>query len=159
MELELSPMVMAELRLLIPIAVAALFSGMIGFERERADKAAGLRTHILVGVTSALFVGLASIWIDQALASDIRRLQIDPIRALQAIAIGVGFLGSGIVFVDESKPRGLTTAASVWATAAVGAACGYSRFILAVGVTIIVLLTLRVLRKFDISSATRHSAE
>lgn len=142
----------AELKLLIPIALAALFSGMIGYERERAEKAAGLRTHILVGVTSALFVAMAMMWIDYELSSPTMRLQIDPIRALQAIAIGVGFLGSGIVFVDESKPRGLTTAASVWATSAVGAACGYSRYVLAIGFTIIVLIVLRYLRRFDIAS-------
>lgn len=148
--MDLGSYVTAELNLLIPIMVAAVLSGLIGYERERAEKAAGLRTHILVGVTSALFVALAALWVDLELESAIVRLQVDPIRAIHAIAIGVGFLGSAIVFVDESKPRGLTTAASIWATAAVGAACGYSRYVLAVGVTIIVFVTLRYLRKFDL---------
>ena len=141
---------LTDLVLLANVVVAGVLGALIGLERERSEKAAGFRTHTIVAITSALFVALANLW-TQVDPIPGRILEIDPVRAIQAIAIGVGFLGSGIVFTSGSQPRGLTTAASVWATSAIGAACGFSRFVLAGGVTLLVLVTLRVLRKLEIN--------
>lgn len=137
---------MTDLMLLGRVAIAGLLGALIGLERESSEKAAGFRTHTIVAITSALFVALADLW-TQIDPLPGRVLQIDPIRAIQAIAIGVGFLGSGIVFTTESRPKGLTTAASVWATSAIGTACGFSRFVLATGCTVLVLIALKVLRQ------------
>ena len=78
-------------------------------------------------------------------------MRADPIRVIQAVAIGVGFLGSGVIFVskgDESV-RGLTTAGSIWATAAIGIAAGLGYYILAVGATVLLMLVLRGMARFD----------
>lgn len=139
---------MTDLFLLANVTAAGLLGALIGLEREASEKAAGFRTHTIVAITSAMFVALANLWTEVDPMPG-RILEIDPIRAIQAIAIGVGFLGSGIVFTSGSRPKGLTTAASVWATSAIGAACGFSRFVLAAGATILVLIALRVLRYFE----------
>lgn len=138
----------ADLFLLAQVAAAGLFGALIGLEREASDKAAGFRTHTIVAITSALFVVLANLWTEVDPMPG-RILEIDPVRAIQAIAIGVGFLGSGIVFTSGDRPKGLTTAASVWATSAIGAACGFSRFVLAGGVTVLVLIVLKLLRRIS----------
>lgn len=146
---------MTDLVLLVNVAAAGVLGALIGLERESSEKAAGFRTHTIVAVTSALFVALANLWTEVDPMPG-RILEIDPVRAIQAIAIGVGFLGSGIVFTSGSRPKGLTTAASVWATSAIGAACGFSRFVLAAGATILVLVALRVLRYLH---PTLHAAK
>jgi len=139
-----------ELQFLIRLLVAALLAAVLGWEREHAHKSAGLRTHMLVGIAAALYTAIAEL-----AASDIspgeKGFQADPIRAVQAVAIGIGFLGSGVIFKssDEDRVHGLTTAASVWATAAIGIAAGLERYILAVGATILLLFVLRVLVRFD----------
>jgi putative Mg2+ transporter-C (MgtC) family protein len=74
-----------------------------------------------------------------------------PARAVQAVAIGIGFLGSGVIFLsrNEDQVKGLTTAASIWATAAIGIAAGLAHYVLAVGATLMLLFVLRVLARFD----------
>lgn len=149
---------MADLILLGKIIVAGFFGALIGLEREASEKAAGFRTHTMVAITAALFVALANLWTEVDPMPG-RVLEIDPVRAIQAIAIGVGFLGSGIVFTSGDRPKGLTTAASVWATSAIGAACGFSRFVLAAGSTLLVLIVLKVLRKLghEVNGKKDHS--
>jgi putative Mg2+ transporter-C (MgtC) family protein len=139
-----------ELQFLIRLLVAALLAAVLGWEREHAHKSAGLRTHMLVGIAAALYTSIAELAV-----SDISptggAFRADPIRAVQAVAIGVGFLGSGVIFKsrDEDRVHGLPTAASVWATAAIGIAAGLERYIIAVGATILLLFVLRVLVRFD----------
>jgi putative Mg2+ transporter-C (MgtC) family protein len=141
-----------ELQLLIRLLVAAALAGLLGWEREAARKAAGLRTHMLVGIAAALYTSIG-----QLAAMDIppssQTFQTDPTRAIQAIAIGIGFLGSGVIFMSRTEDRvfGLTTAASVWATAAIGIAAGLEHYILAVGATLLLLFVLRALARFDLS--------
>ena len=141
-----------ELQLLIRLLVAAPLAGLLGWEREAARKAAGLRTHMLVGIAAALYTSIG-----QLAAMDIppgsHTFQTDPTRAIQAIAIGIGFLGSGVIFMSRTEDRvyGLTTAASVWATAAIGIAAGLEHYILAVGATLLLLFVLRALARFDLS--------
>jgi putative Mg2+ transporter-C (MgtC) family protein len=78
-------------------------------------------------------------------------LRSDPVRVIQAVAIGIGFLGSGVIFMDQNHERvlGLTTAASIWATAAIGIAAGLGHIVVAVGSTVILLIVLRVMARFE----------
>lgn len=129
--------------LLAEITVAALLGGAVGFERERADKPAGLRTHMLVAAAAALLVGLADSMVGTL--GQTSRVQADPIRVLEAIITGVAFLGAGTI-IQRRQARsveGLTTAASLLLVASVGAAVALDRLVLAVGVTVLTLLVLR----------------
>jgi putative Mg2+ transporter-C (MgtC) family protein len=135
--------------LLVRVIIAAALSGALGWEREVAGKTAGLRTHVLVGIGASLFVVLGeAVAMGYPAASS--SLRIEPTALIQAVAVGIGFLGSGVVVAKASGGvTGLTTAASIWATAAVGVAAGFGHFILAVGTTILLLLALRGLRHFE----------
>lgn len=143
-----------ELPYLLRILAAAGLAALLGFERERAHKPAGLRTHMLVGIAAALYTSLAEL--------SVRGFEggADPIRAIQAVALGVGFLGGGMIVTrrDGEDVKGLTTAASIWATAAIGIACGFAHYVLAIGVTVLLLVVLRLLMWFDRSEAERESA-
>lgn len=140
-----------ELQLLVRLLVAAALSGLLGWERERARKSAGLRTHMLVGIAAALYTSIAELVVSE-IPPDSQGFQADPIRAIQAVAIGIGFLGSGVIFVsrDEHRVQGLTTAASVWATAAIGIAAGLEHYVLAGGATLLLLFVLHFLARFDV---------
>jgi putative Mg2+ transporter-C (MgtC) family protein len=140
-----------EFELLIRLLIAAAFAGLLGWERESAHKPAGLRTHMLVGIAAALYTALAELAVSR-IHPAAEGFQADPIRAIQAVAIGIGFLGSGVIFVSrhEDRVRGLTTAASVWATAAIGIAAGLGHYRLAAGATLLLLFVLRVLARFDV---------
>jgi putative Mg2+ transporter-C (MgtC) family protein len=146
--LELEPRV--EMALLVRLVVAGALAAVLGWEREAAHKSAGLRTHMLVGIASALFTVLAELAVRDYPGGE-TGLRADPIRVIQAVAIGIGFLGSGIIFVARSGDHvvGLTTAASVWATAAMGIAAGLGHYLLAVGATLLLLLVLHVMARFD----------
>lgn len=139
-----------ELAYLIRVAVAAALAALLGLEREQARKPAGLRTHMLVGIAAALYTSLADLAFQDARRSE-GAFGADPIRAIQAVAVGVGFLGGGIIITrrDGRHVTGLTTAASIWATAAVGIAAGLAHYILAAGATVLLLVVLRVLVRFD----------
>ncbi len=106
---------------------------------------------MVVGIASALFAALGELALqDQATgAGSVARG--DPVRVIQAVAVGIGFLGSGVIFVakEGDRVRGLTTAASIWATAGVGIAAGSGRFLLAAGSTLLLMLVLRVMSRFD----------
>jgi putative Mg2+ transporter-C (MgtC) family protein len=139
-----------EIEFLIRLVIAGALAALLGWEREEARKPAGLRTHVLVGIAAALYTAIAELAVE-----DIGPLgegfQADPIRAVQAVAIGIGFLGSGVTFISRNGDRvkGLTTAASIWATAAIGIAAGLGHYVLAVGATLLLLFVLRVLARFD----------
>lgn len=98
-----------------------ILSGIIGVERELRQKSAGARTHILVGMGSALFTLVSAYGFEHVLGDDI---VLDPSRIAAQIVTGIGFLGAGVIFVRRNIVSGLTTAASVWVTASVGMACG-----------------------------------
>jgi putative Mg2+ transporter-C (MgtC) family protein len=127
------------------LVVAGLLAGVLGWEREHAGKSAGLRTHMLVGIAAALYTGLAEV-----ASAELGAGRSDPVRAIQAVAMGIGFLGGGIIFVNRNdRVQGLTTAASIWATAAMGIAAGLAHFRLAAGVTVLLAVVLHVLARFD----------
>jgi putative Mg2+ transporter-C (MgtC) family protein len=144
------PDTQTQLLLLIRLVAAGALSGALGWERESARKPAGLRTHMLVGIASALFTLLAELAVLDY-PGEVNGMRADPIRVIQAVAIGVGFLGSGVIFVAKTGESvlGLTTAASIWATAAIGIAAGLGYYVLAVGATLILLLVLRGMARFD----------
>jgi putative Mg2+ transporter-C (MgtC) family protein len=124
----------AQWELLPPVLLALLLSVAIGLEREAGMKAAGLRTHSLVGVGSAVFMLVSKYGFADLLGLD--HVSLDPSRIAAQIVSGIGFIGGGLIFVRRDAVRGLTTAATIWLTAAVGTACGAGLPVLAVGTTI-----------------------
>jgi putative Mg2+ transporter-C (MgtC) family protein len=111
------------------LGVALLLSAAIGAEREIRQKDAGLRTHTLVGIGAALFVLISKYGFTDVLERNL--VVLDPSRMAAQIVSGIGFLGAGLIFVRRDAVRGLTTAASVWVTAAVGSAAGAGLLVLA----------------------------
>jgi putative Mg2+ transporter-C (MgtC) family protein len=114
------------------LGLAFVLSSLIGLEREWRQKSAGLRTHTLVGVGSALFLIVSKYGFSDVLGGDV---VLDPSRVAAQIVSGIGFIGGGLIFVRGDAVRGLTTAAIVWVTAAVGMACGAGLALLALVVT------------------------
>ncbi len=123
---------------LAPLALAFLLSSVIGFERELRQKSAGLRTHTLVGVGAATFVLVSKYGFSDVLVDG--RIGLDPSRVASQVVAGIGFIGAGVIFVKRDGVRGLTTAAAIWLTAAVGLAAGAGLVAVAVGATLIHLI-------------------
>jgi putative Mg2+ transporter-C (MgtC) family protein len=119
---------------LAELALAFILSASIGLEREIRQKSAGLRTYTLVGFSSALVMLVSKYGFTDILESG--RVVLDPSRIAAQIVSGIGFIGGGLIFVRKDIVRGLTTAATVWLTAAVGMACGAGLPILAIAVTL-----------------------
>ena len=120
------------------LGLALVLSAIIGVEREFRQKSAGLRTHTLVGVGAALFMLVSKFGFYDVVMPG--RVALDPSRVAAQIVSGVGFLGAGLIFVQRGSVRGLTTAAGVWVTAAVGMAAGAGLPLLAAVSTAIYLL-------------------
>lgn len=131
---------------LLRIVVAAALTGAIGMERELRERAAGLRTHMLVGVGSALFtIVSAYAWGDFVFDRQ-QGVVFDPTRIAAQIVTGIGFLGAGAIIRQGLSVRGLTTAAGLWVVAAIGMAVGagyYSAAVIATGVVLVGLGPLR----------------
>jgi putative Mg2+ transporter-C (MgtC) family protein len=123
------------------LGIALGLSAAIGLERESRQKSAGLRTHTLVGVGAALFMLISKYGFSDVLKPG--EVILDPSRVAAQIVTGVGFLGAGLIFVRSDAVRGLTTAAAVWVTAAIGAAAGADLPILAVLTTAVFFLVVR----------------
>src|ERR1700733_2334550 len=124
------------------LGLALALSAAVGLEREMRQKNAGLRTHTLVGVGAALFMLISKYGFTDVLEP--RLVVLDPSRVAAQIVTGVGFLGAGLIFVRRDSVRGLTTAAAIWVTAAVGAASGAGLPVLAVMTTAIYFLVALV---------------
>jgi len=128
-----------EFQLLGKVLVAALLGGLVGLEREFAERPAGLRTHMLVGATSAFFVLLSTHMISSFERQDL--VTVDPVRVVEAIVVGISFLGAGTIFKytrqGEGVVEGLTTSASILSVAAIGIAVALNAFVLAVGVSVL----------------------
>jgi putative Mg2+ transporter-C (MgtC) family protein len=115
------------------LTLALVLSSLIGLEREIRMKSAGLRTHTLVGVAAALVMLVSKYGFSDVIVNN--RVVLDPSRVAAQIVSGIGFIGGGLIFVQRDIVRGLTTAAAVWLTAAVGMACGAGLPVLALYVT------------------------
>lgn len=130
----------AQLEALIPVAVAMILSGIIGLDREWRDSPAGIRTHMLVGMGSALVMVMGSALYDPNSAA----------RLAANVITGIGFLGAGVIVHRHAAVHQLTTAASLWLVAMIGLVAGAELYILATGATLMgwfVLLVLRLLTK------------
>ena len=114
------------------LGLAFLLSALIGLERELRQKPAGLRTMTIVGFASALFIQISKYGFFDVIGGSVR---LDPSRVAAQVVSGLGFLGAGLIFVRRDAVRGLTTAAVVWLTAAVGMAAGAGLWLLALVVT------------------------
>ena len=123
-----------EIEIAVRLLLAAVFGAAVGYERRSADKPAGLRTLSLVAVGAALFTIVSSFGFDTA----------DQSRVAAQIVTGVGFLGAGTIIRSGTGVSGLTTAATIWATAAIGMAVGSGLYIAAVGGTLLMLVILYV---------------
>lgn len=123
------------------LVVAALLSGLVGFERQAKQKAAGLRTHMLVGLGAALFTLVGAYGFDTGDAS----------RVSAQIVTGVGFLGAGAIFRQGATVRGLTTAAGLWAVAAIGMTAGAGLVmgaIVTTGIALVILFGLSIIQRW-----------
>src|ERR1700761_5466358 len=121
------------LKQIAELALAFGLSSLIGLEREWRQKSAGLRTHTLVGFGAALFLIVSKYGFSDVLVG--RSVVLDPSRVAAQIVSGIGFIGGGLIFVRRDAVRGLTTAAVVWMTAAIGMACGAGLVVLALVAT------------------------
>ena len=130
-----------ELDLIGRLLVAAVLGAVIGIERELHDHPAGVRTHLLVALGSALFTVLSIVGFPSADGT-----ATDPSRVAAQIVTGIGFLGAGAIIKYGPSVRGLTTAASLWAAAAIGMAAGAGLPFLGIATTVIVFLSLWPLR-------------
>jgi putative Mg2+ transporter-C (MgtC) family protein len=130
------------------VALAMVLGGLIGIERELADKPAGFRTHMMIAGAAALLVGLGHSLLETFLFSiDNQGIRSDPMRIVEAVVTGVSFLGAGTIFRREtSQVQGLTTAASILLTSAIGICVALSEYTIAMGVTLLTLFVLRGLK-------------
>jgi putative Mg2+ transporter-C (MgtC) family protein len=144
------PTLPGEAQLLLRLALAAALAAVLGWEREQAGKPAGLRTHTLVGLAAALYTSIGVLTVAHYQQAD-PNLRGDPLRIIQAVALGIGFLGGGVISAGarDGQVSGLTTAASVWSTAAIGIAVGLGYYVLAAGATLLHLIILHVLGRFE----------
>lgn len=132
----------------IRLLIAAVLGGLIGFERERLERGAGLRTHALVATASALFTIISAYGFQDVVIPN-RTVAVDPSRIAAQVVSGIGFLGAGLIILRRNTVYGLTTAASVWAVAAIGMACGTGMLIPAAVTTGIFLIILSALRPLE----------
>lgn len=115
------------------LVAAVVAGGIVGFEREIFHKSAGIRTQMLVSLGAALFT-----------ISGLHILNADPVRIASGVVTGIGFLGAGTIFRHKDKVKGLTTAASMWATAALGIGFGLGEYLLAGFATVLVIVILQL---------------
>ncbi|MBR1621349.1 MAG: MgtC/SapB family protein [Prevotella sp.] len=132
--------------LILRLIVAAFLGGLIGLEREYREKAAGFRTNFLVALGAALFMIISVHGFEGALVSENHRL--DVARVAAQVVSGIGFIGAGAIIFQKNTIKGLTTAACVWVTAAIGLACGAGLYSLAIVATLLVLLGLEAFNFF-----------
>jgi putative Mg2+ transporter-C (MgtC) family protein len=129
--------------LILRLVAAIALTGAVGVEREIAGQPAGLRTHITVGIGAALFGIISVHGFDAYVAGrNTTNYQIDVTRVASQVVVGIGFLGAGAILKEGASIRGLTTAASLWAAAAIGLAVGLGSFVAATGRAIALLLFL-----------------
>lgn len=130
---------------IIRIGVAGLLGAMIGIEREIRSKEAGLKTHFLVAVGSALIMVVSKYAFLDIVYEE--HTSLDPSRIAAQVVSGVGFLGAGTIIIQKQAVKGLTTAAGLWATAGIGLAIGAGMYVVGIGATILVLIGLEIVSR------------
>jgi putative Mg2+ transporter-C (MgtC) family protein len=140
------------------LGIAAIAGGLIGFERSYHGRPAGFRTHTLVCMASSILM-LVTIYQKQWFSGDIETVRIDPTRMAQGVMTGIGFLGAGVIMKEGLSVRGLTTAASIWMTAAIGVLAGvgfYSAVFIGTTFALIVVLGFRWIEEKITTLAYAH---
>ena len=139
-----------ELDITIKLLLAALAGGLVGLEREKHGRPAGLRTNLLVAVGSCVMMIVSeAFYLKYGVFDAESTLRLDPSRVAAQIVTGIGFLGAGVILKEGASVRGLTTAASLWAVAGLGMAFGMGFFSLGAIATALVLVSLTFLKKLD----------
>lgn len=128
------------------VFIAAILGAIIGFEREYRAKEAGLRTHFLVAMGSALFMILSQYGFGTSLGTP--SISLDPSRIASQVVTGIGFIGAGTIIFQKHVIKGLTTAAGLWVTSAIGLTCGSGLYALAITATLLVLICLETIYFF-----------
>lgn len=142
-----------EYEFILRIFCAAILGGLIGLEREYRAKEAGFRTHFLVALGSAVFMIVSAYGFEGVASADTSRWDVSRVAA--QVVSGIGFIGAGTIIFRKSENVvvGLTTAAGLWVTAAIGLACGGGMYVLSIAATLLVLVGLEAfnffLRKID----------
>ena len=141
---------------ILRLLIATFLGAVIGFEREYHAKEAGIRTHLLVALGACLFMILSVYGFDFMLDRD--HVSFDPSRIASQVVTGIGFIGAGTIILQKQMVRGLTTAAGLWVTAAIGLACGNGMYVIAIVTTAIVLVSLGLINVYlpYISQRERH---
>ena len=144
----INPWIIDDVEILLRLLVSMALGGAIGLERERSNRAAGLRTHTLVCLGSTLIMMLSiygfSDFVNEA------NIRIDPARLAASVITGIGFLGAGTILFTGKSITGLTTAASVWVVAALGLCVGAGFYTAAIATTVLILMTLIVFNKLEL---------
>ena len=158
------------LELMLRIVVAGLCGAAVGFERSKRFKEAGLRTHCVVALAAALFMiiskyGFCDLALYDAGGELIRdgffagTKGADPSRIASGIVSGVGFLGAGVIFKNGNVVRGITTAAGIWATSAIGMAFGSGMYLLGLFTTAFIMIVQIVMHKFPVGNDAYNTGE
>jgi putative Mg2+ transporter-C (MgtC) family protein len=145
---------LTELELLTRVALAIALGGLVGLERERRERAAGLRTHILVCLGSCIFTlvsayGFHDWFAEFEIPNGVMGPPRDPSRIAAQIVSGIGFLGGGVILRNGLTVRGLTTAATIWATGAIGMAVGAGMYVLGAMSAILIVVVLVTMRRVN----------
>ncbi|EHX7008943.1 MgtC/SapB family protein [Salmonella enterica subsp. enterica serovar Concord] len=140
--------------LLIRIALAGFLGGLIGIERQLRAKEAGLRTHILVGMGSAMFMIVSKYGFEDILLEN--HVALDPSRIAAQVVSGMGFLGAGTIIIQKQIVKGLTTAAGMWVTAAIGLVIGSGLYEIGIYGAFLTLMVLEVFRQLSNRLLSRH---
>jgi putative Mg2+ transporter-C (MgtC) family protein len=135
-----------EWQILLRLTIALVLGGAVGFDRERKNRPAGLRTHMLIALAAAL---VAVTTIELSTAAHASGGSADTIRAIEAVTAGVAFLAAGTIFQARGNVIGLTTGAGMWLSGTIGVACGFGHFITALFATILALIVLAGLQKLS----------
>lgn len=139
-----------ELEITIKLLLSALAGGLIGLEREKHGRPAGLRTNILVAVGSCVIMIISeAFYIKYGVFDAETTLRLDPSRVAAQVVTGIGFIGAGVILKEGASVRGLTTAAGLWTVAGLGMAFGMGFFSLGAIATVLVLISLTYLKKLD----------
>ena len=131
----------SDLELITRLTIAVLLGLLIGAERSRVGKRAGMRTYALVSLGACLFIVMSGVVATRFAETFV----FDPLRVASQVVVGIGFLGAGVIFVQRNELTGLTTAAGLWVVAAIGASCGYGLYFLAAYVTFLTIFIFEVL--------------
>ncbi|MFP4091347.1 MAG: MgtC/SapB family protein [Cyclobacteriaceae bacterium] len=138
----------SQLLILLDVFIACILAGAVGYEREMRHKPAGFRTHMIVGGASAFLVSLASISVKVYINDFKDVLDVDPIRIIQAIIIGISFIGAGTILKDRHNEQVsyLTTSATILFSSGIGMCVALGQYVLATGVTILVVVINNIFR-------------